>query len=622
MHHPNRSALAFAALILATAALAAAAATGAAPAAGVDLPALVRQRAAMDYRATPRRVMAFYYPWYGLPDGPSGTGRNMHWGRIDAEKKDIEASTHYPAIGAYDSHDPAIIDRHCRWANEAGVDTLIISWWGHGHYTDRATPLILDACQRHGLSATVYYETCPNPKTPQATARDLARLVARYGSHPAYLKATGKPVLFIYVRAVEQLGLSGWLQTAALLNEQVEPDAALIGDNLSFGAASVFDGIHTYNTAGQIRQKPVDAVRDWARTHYPEWVALADRAGRISTLTLIPGYDDTKIRDPGLAVPRHDGRSYAAQWDEAILADPHWVLITSFNEWHEGSEIEPSAEVGRAYLDATAAFAKRFKARPPAVHRPEPQAAGVSDADLARLRQRLASVPIGILPGAESRAFWFLAARVRADVRGVTWDDVAAGHATPDRYPMLLYAADEMYRSTVKAKGDVDAALEAYLDAGGFLLAMPSRPLPFYRDADGQPVGRAPRFGLTLRHGWEKPPAARTLTFVQPERRLPHVPAAFPFPGDGDLRWRPFVPDGHKEYTPLLSLRDDAGKGLGDGVAYAERRAGGRVLYVWFRLLADPQAEVLLHDVFAFAAGRSAGPIAVKKALEPPRRRP
>jgi hypothetical protein len=586
---------------LSLAVLVAAAATAAES--NMDLPDLVRQRASLDYRNTPRRVMAFYYPWYGLPDGPGGEGRTIHWGRIDAQNKNIEASTNYPAIGAYDSHDPDLIARHCRWAREAGIDTLIVSWWGHGEYSDVAVPLILDACQAHGLSVTLYYETCPNPKTPQATARDLARIVKRYGSHSAYLKANGKPVIFVYVRAVQQLGLTGWLRTATLLSKDPETDAALIGDNLSFGAAHVFDGIHTYNTAGQIRQKSVDAVRDWAGSRYPQWVRMSDRFDRISTLTLIPGYDDTKIRKPGLAVPRHDGRSYAAQWEQAIEADPHWVLITSFNEWHEGSEIEPSAEFGRAYLDATAAYAKRFKSQPLRPHKPAPAPDGVSKARLARLRERLAGKPIGVLPNPESRAFWFLAAGVQADVRGVTWRDVSEGDVTPEHYPILLHAGDESYRTTVKEKDDVDAGLAAYLKAGGFLVVMPSKPLPFYRDAEGRPVARADRFALTLRHGWEKPPEEQTLTFVQPESRLPHVPKSFPFPADGDRRWRPFVRGEHKQYVPLLRLSDGAGKALGDGVVYAEPNTGGRVLFVWFRLLDGPHAEALLYDVLAFVAG-------------------
>jgi len=567
---------------------------------GAGLADLVRRRAELDYRRTPRRVMAFYYPWYGLPDGPGGRGRTVHWGKIDPDAKDISASTNYPSSGAYDSHDPETIDRHCRMAKEAGIDTLILSWWGHGHYTDRPVPRILDTCKAHGLSATLYYETCPNPKTPEATARDLARAAKRYGSHPAYLKVADRPVIFVYVRAMEQLGLEGWLRTAVLLNEQAGPGVALIADGFSDGAARVFDGLHTYNTAGQIRQKPPDEVRAWARAMYPQWVGLAEKARRISTLTVIPGYDDTKIRKPGLAVPRHGGRSYRAQWEEAIAADPHWVLITSFNEWHEGSEIEPSAEHGRAYLEATAALAKRFKSRPRTPH-PPPEGA-MAEADLARLRQQLDGRTIGVLPGAESPAFWFLAADVRVDVRSVAWADVAAGRATPERYPLLLYAAGEEYRTTVEAPGDVDAGLEAYMKAGGFLVVMPSRPWPFFRGADGQPVSRGERFGVTLRGGWERPPRGRTLRLVQPERRLPHLPGDFPFPETGDLRWRPFVADSHKRHVPLLVLRDGDGKALGDAIACAEPAAGGRVLYVWFRLLLGPRAGPVMLDAFTFAA--------------------
>jgi hypothetical protein len=568
----------------------------------VGLVDLVRRRAALDYRTTPRRVMAFYYPWYGLPDGPGGDGRNVHWGRIDPDRHDIAKSEHWPALGPYDSHDPKIIDRHCTWAKEAGIDTLILSWWGHGNYTDRPVPRILDACKTHGLSAALYYETCPNPKTPEATSRDLARIVERYGGHPAYLKADGRPVVFVYVRAMEQLGLEGWLRTAVLLNERSDPGVALIADGFSDAAARVFDGLHTYNTAGQIRQKPPEVVREWAQAVYPHWVGLAEKARRISTLTVIPGYDDTKIREPGLAVPRHDGRSYRVQWEEAIAADPHWVLITSFNEWHEGSEIEPSREHGRAYLDATAAMAKRFKSRPRTPH-PPPEGA-VAEADLARLRRRLDGVRIGVLPGAESPAFWFLAADVQADVRSVAWADVAAGRATPDAYPLLLYAAGEEYRTTVDREGDVDAGLEAYLAAGGFLLVMPSRPWPFFRNAEGTPVNRSARFGVSLRGGWEAPPEGRTLRLVQPDRRLPHLPAELPFPETGDLRWRPFVPDGHKRHVPLLALRDGSGKPLGEAIAYAEPAGGGRILYVWFRLLRGPRAAAVMLDAFTFAAGQ------------------
>jgi Glycosyltransferase WbsX len=38
-------------------------------------------------------------------------------------------------------------------------------------------------------------------------------------------------------------------------------------------------------------------------------------------------------------------------------------LITSWNEWHEGSEIEPSVQYGSTFLDATAEFSREFLAQ-------------------------------------------------------------------------------------------------------------------------------------------------------------------------------------------------------------------------------------------------------------------
>ncbi|HPP53067.1 MAG TPA: hypothetical protein PK777_08965, partial [Thermoguttaceae bacterium] len=67
-----------------------------------------------------------------------------------------------------------------------------------------------------------------------------------------------------------------------------------------------------------------------------------------------------KIRKPGLKASRFEGHSYALQWQAAIAARPDWVLITSFNEWHEGSEIEPSEQWGDRFIGITRVWADRF----------------------------------------------------------------------------------------------------------------------------------------------------------------------------------------------------------------------------------------------------------------------
>ena len=549
-----------------------------------------------------RRIMTFYYPWYGTPDGPGGAGRTVHWRRIDAANKDIEASTNYPIFGAYDSHDPELIDLHCRWARYANIDTFIASWWGHNSFSDRAMHKILEGCRRNRLSACIYYETVPRPQTPQAAADDIVKALNKYGGHSAYLKVNGKPVVFIYGRAVGQLGLEGWLKAIELVNKEYKDGFTAIGDKFGYGSARVFDGVHKYNTAGSLRGMRPDEVLKWAAGTYRSWVEIAEKAGKISCITVIPGYDDTKIRKPGLAVSRYKGKIYCTQWEQAIKADPQWVLITSFNEWHEGSEIEPSLEYGRKYLDLTAEYAKKFKDKQrSALRRIVPGA--LSTGEKARLREKFNGRRIGVLPGADSMAFWWLI-DVGVDTEVLAWRDVVSGDLTAKNYPVLLYCAGERYHNSVHKTGDVDDALVNYLKKGGCLLVLPAQPWPFYYDQNNQAVNGSSRFGLTLRIGWERPPRGLKLHFIQPQRYLPHVAEQFAFPTSGDLRWRPFFAGEVAKHISLLQLRDGDKDYLGDAAAYTELNSGGRILYVWFSLLEGPYAEALLYDVFDFVATR------------------
>jgi hypothetical protein len=52
-------------------------------------------------------------------------------------------------------------------------------------------------------------------------------------------------------------------------------------------------------------------------------------------------------------------------WEQAIAANPDWILVTSWNEWHEGSEIEPSLELGDRELKTTKQFARKFASMKP-----------------------------------------------------------------------------------------------------------------------------------------------------------------------------------------------------------------------------------------------------------------
>jgi len=564
-----------------------------------------------------RKVMAFYYPWYGHRADKDGSGRDSHWDGIDEPAKRIASAAHYPVLGPFDSHDPKVIAQHCEWAKKANIDVLISSWWGQGDLTDVVLPRLPADCAKAGLELTIYYERVPQPQTAESAARDIVALLKRYGKDPAWLKVDGRPVVFIYSRAIEEIGLAGWAEAIERINRDYPGGAVLIGDRLSQSAASVFAGIHTYNTAGHLSGLPLTQADEWIAKAFPQAVEMARNHGRISTVTVIPGYDDTKIRKPGLAVDRLDGRLYRAQWDR-VPDDCDWVLITSFNEWHEGSEIEPSVEFGEKYLGLTADFAKRFKSRQ---RNPvEPKQSKITAVERAGLREKLAD-RVAVLPGPESYAyFWLAELGVRPQL--LTWEQVADGTADARKFPMLLYAGGEKYRQTVKQHGDVDAAIAKYLKAGGCLVVLPSGPMPFYRNEKDEAVNTASTFGLNIgigstSGGFEKPPTGKRLWFVNRQAGLPHLPGTFPFPGVGDRRWRPFLsnieptgcgpggePHGITGFGELYDGGKSYGRWAGEVVHHGCKLDGGRVLYAWFGLLESPEADDLLFDLFSLAAGK------------------
>lgn len=307
----------------------------------------------------PRLVLAFYYGWYGTPHH---TGKWVHWEGVDSKEKRIANSTHYPAIGAYDSHAPQIVERHCKEAKQAGIDGFIATWWRPRDFHDQGFPILLDNAQKFGLVITAYIETIPN-KTVQQAVEYALYLLTHYGNHPAWLRVRGKPVLFVYARALDQLGLENWQRVIEEVAKQKPPGAVWIGDRLSKMSARIFDGIHTYNITEHTAGKSPEQIRRWAREQFPRWLRLAE-PGKIRCLTIIPGYDDSKLverKPPRPITRRHDGDTYKVLWEEALAAKPDWILITSWNEWHEGTEIEPSVEHGSRELQTTRIYSQLFK---------------------------------------------------------------------------------------------------------------------------------------------------------------------------------------------------------------------------------------------------------------------
>jgi hypothetical protein len=327
--------------------------------------------------ALPRLVLAFHYPWYGTPAGPAGRWR--HWrhpvlagpqGRVVGERdprRALEpgrpelASTHYPTGGPYDSLEPGVIRAQLEAARAAGLDGFAVSWWGRESAEARAFAALLRAARDGPLALAPYYEAGELwRRGGPGVAADLESLLGGLGDEPAWLRVEGAPVVLVY--GAHRLGRDAWEYVVRRLAAGPRrpflvvdaPSAAWLARQPAW--LHRFDGLHIYTPIGPLaRGRDLDTV-------YRDLAAAARAAGRPFMAAVSPGFDDRVIRQPGTLVPRGAGATYAATWRSALAVDPAWVLVSSWNEWHEGSEIEESREHGRAYLDATREWAARFRA--------------------------------------------------------------------------------------------------------------------------------------------------------------------------------------------------------------------------------------------------------------------
>lgn len=335
----------------------------------------------MDYD---KKAVSFFYVWYRNQFG-TNAGLKSNWGgNANFDTRWVERGRrnttipHAPLDGYYDSFDEATIRRQFWEHQYAGIDGLIVSWWGfgsdakkdqvvHENYSHHATKKLLRLCP-DDIKITLYFETAKygyDDREPIAVAvDDISRICEEYGSEDAWLKIADRPVIFVYGRVLGEFrreyqnDLEAWRQVREkLASAEIKP--FLIGDSLNPKYYDVFDGLHTYNPIGTTVSRGIETLRD----AYKRCADHAKEQGKLFAGTTCPGYDDRKLkeRDPGTLVMRKQGGFYEDTWEAVLNANADWALICTYNEWWEGSTIESAQEWGYDYLDLTRQYGRRFK---------------------------------------------------------------------------------------------------------------------------------------------------------------------------------------------------------------------------------------------------------------------
>jgi Glycosyl hydrolase family 99/Calcineurin-like phosphoesterase len=253
---------------------------------------------------------AFYYPWF--PEAWNQQGFNPF-------------TNYTPSLGFYDASQ-TVTRQHIAAMQYGGIQAGIASWWGQGSRTDGRIAGLLQAAAGTNFRWSIYYEneSQGDPSVAQLKS-DLTYIRDKYGNDPSFLRVNGKFVVFVYAAGNDACGMADrWKQ------------ANIVG---AYIVLKVFAGYR--NCASQ--------PDSWHQ--YSPAVATDSQQGY--SYAIAPGF--WKKGDP-VRLARDLNRWNQNVRDMTASGAP-WQLVTTFNEWGEGTSVESANEWASssgygAYLDA------------------------------------------------------------------------------------------------------------------------------------------------------------------------------------------------------------------------------------------------------------------------------
>jgi hypothetical protein len=343
----------------------------------------------------PFEVGVYYFP---------GWNTNTSWQRI------APFPERRPTLGWYREGDPEVADWHIKWAVEHGITFFAYDWYWkkcERHLEHALHDGYFKARYHHLLKFCLLWAN-HNPPHTSSLADCIA--VTRYWiencfRRPEHLQVDGKPLVIIFSphRLVEDLGAAGVKPVLEAMRAECRaaglPGLHIIAVVSSLGDARLrategYDSVTAYNWP-RLNMTGFGQYSPYA-TLLPGYCRQWEHINEKSPVPLLPlplcgGWDSRPWhgedhivrfgRTPEL-FKQHlsDAKNFLQQ---PAARGAKMVLIEAWNEWGEGSYIEPHREFGFGYLDA---IREVFTAAPQQHHDMTPAEAGLGPYDLPGMR--------------------------------------------------------------------------------------------------------------------------------------------------------------------------------------------------------------------------------------------
>ncbi len=296
-----------------------------------------------------------YYCWYG-----NGLG-SRHWN----DSPQSGGVTDAPCLGYYGSSNCTTIEEHWKLFEQAGVNFVVINLHidgdGANTYELAAAENIFSVIERNGSPVQLAFQFCPYDCKREQLVEAVKVVRKMFTRRSHYLRIDNEPVFFFFWTGVQD-GNKTWINAL----EESTRGCVRIACSLRMYSAKdertktfgVFDGWNLYSPLELSLPSKWESI--WRQAY-----RNADTGVRgIKALTVSPGYDDRHLRDINRKgnlyrhIDRDQGETYQRSLDFALSVEerPDMVLISTFNEYHENTHIEPSRNHGSLYMDMTREF--------------------------------------------------------------------------------------------------------------------------------------------------------------------------------------------------------------------------------------------------------------------------
>jgi hypothetical protein len=331
-------------------------------------------------------VGAYYLTGWGLYSGQKSSDWNI-------------TAPYLSELGSYNSADPATTNKQIEWALNRGISFFVIPFTHAGYGWETALEhgfLRSESISKIRFAIMTNYEPYWSSPTgfPQNNDEriswmlsDISYIAEHYATLPSYMRVGDRPVLFVYHASTslsQSLGgiekLSQFIESVREKGRERGVNFYLVGDVMYWlplttdkSYAKLFDAVSAYTLPdagvgwttenGHLRSiGPYDVmVRSYVEMN-KHWSELANSLGIGFIPPVTPGFNNTDTYDLKidnyLVVRNGSSPEKFAQMVNGVAnyVDTHlqMMIVEAWNEYHEGSVVEPTKQFGFAYLDAFA----------------------------------------------------------------------------------------------------------------------------------------------------------------------------------------------------------------------------------------------------------------------------